>query len=535
MIKRTLFSLLPIIAIIILPLVMRKPAEAVDTTADQLVIVSPHNEAIRFEFEQAFRKFYKEKTGRKVSIDWRATGGTSDIVRYITSAFTSNFKVYWTDELKQTWSEEVEAAFMNRKMKPEDHPARKAFLDSNLGIGIDLFFGGGQYDFNKQAQMGTVVPCGFRERHPELFTGDRPVLVQKLGGEVWYDPQDRYYGACFSSFGLCYNLDRLAILGYDTQSSQPPLTAWKDLADIRLLGNIGVADPSKSGSINKCFEMLVQRQMQDTMKELSGSQLTKQQILDQGWQDAMTLIKKIGGNSRYLTFSASKVPLDCATAQIAAGMCIDFYGRSQAEWETNHVGRKTMAYSTPNASSSVSCDPIGMFRGAPNKERAILFIDFVMSKEGQSLWNNKPGTPNGPQKYSLNRLPVRRDLYTPELRQNMTAPEADPFGLAEVFTYHGEWTGPYFDLLRNIVRVMLIDCETELKRSWRAIVAAGGPDKCPEAMAEFVKMPFSHQNAGDAAKRLSTPEEQAKAMREWTQFFRDTYTRAEKLTKKEQP
>ena len=128
--RRLLLSFLPIVLIIAFPLAMRKPAEAIDTEADQLVIVSPHNESIRYEFEQAFRKFYHEKTGRKVSIDWRATGGTSDIVRYINSAFTSNFKVYWTKELNQPWSDEVAAAFMNRKMKPADHPARKAFLET---------------------------------------------------------------------------------------------------------------------------------------------------------------------------------------------------------------------------------------------------------------------------------------------------------------------------------------------------------------------------------------------------------------------
>ena len=43
--------------------------------------------------------------------------------------------------------------------------ARQAFLQGNIGIGIDLFFGGGQYDFNKQAKAGTLVPCGVRERH----------------------------------------------------------------------------------------------------------------------------------------------------------------------------------------------------------------------------------------------------------------------------------------------------------------------------------------------------------------------------------
>ena len=528
--RRLLLSFLPIVLIIAFPLAMRKPAEAIDTEADQIVVVSPHNESIRYEFEQAFRKYYHQKTGRKVSIDWRATGGTSDIVRYINSAFTSNFKVYWTHELKQQWSDEVASAFLNRKLKPEDHPARKAFLDSNLGIGIDIFFGGGHYDFAKQTQMGTLVPSGFRARHPELFEGDSPVLVQALGGETWYDKNDCFYGACFSSFGICANIDRAQKLGLDPESF---FTKWSALGDPRLLNAIAVADPTKSGSINKCFEMLVQREMLDTLLECKAkpttANLTQQEILNLGWQNAMTLIKKIGGNSRYMTFSASKIPVDCASAQIAAGMCIDFYGRSQAEWEENHVGRKTMFYTTPAASSSVSCDPIGIFRGAPNRERAELFLDFVMSVEGQLLWNNRLGSPNGPVKYSLNRLPVRRDLYTDEYRKNMTAPEAAPFELAHAFTYHGEWTGPYFDLLRNTIRVMVIDCENELKEAWTAIVTHGGPENCPDAMEQFRALPYDHAHAGEAAALLYSPETQTKTLREWGDFFRSHYRQAAEL------
>ena len=69
MFKQLLLAVLPLALIIAVPLMLRKPGEALDLNADQLVIVSPHNESIRFEFEQAFRKHYQEKTGRKVMID----------------------------------------------------------------------------------------------------------------------------------------------------------------------------------------------------------------------------------------------------------------------------------------------------------------------------------------------------------------------------------------------------------------------------------------------------------------------------------
>ena len=40
--------------------------------------------------------------------------------------------------------------------------ARRAFLTSDvIGIGIDLFFGGGSYDFAQQAAAGRLVDSGF--------------------------------------------------------------------------------------------------------------------------------------------------------------------------------------------------------------------------------------------------------------------------------------------------------------------------------------------------------------------------------------
>ena len=50
-----------------------KPKESVAPTKydRRLVIISPHNEKIRDEFGAAFTKFWKEKRGEKIYVDWR--------------------------------------------------------------------------------------------------------------------------------------------------------------------------------------------------------------------------------------------------------------------------------------------------------------------------------------------------------------------------------------------------------------------------------------------------------------------------------
>lgn len=519
-----------------LPLILRKPAEKIDTAADQLVIITANTESIRYETEQAFRKYYEERTGRKVSIDWRTLGGTSEIIRYINSTFIANFQHYWATENGHEWNEEIAVNFMSPKVKEGDvaWEARQGFLQSDTGIGIDLFFGGGQYDHNKCARAGMFVPTGVRERHPEWFAGEKPILESGLGGEIWYDQADCYYATCFSSFGICYNRDRLAACGFQVENGETVKT-WRDLADPRLFGAVGLADPSKSGSINKCFEMLIQREMQDAWQanspRVAGGELTEAEALDLGWQQAMTLVKMLGGNAAYLTFSASKVPVDTASGQIAAGMCIDFYGRSQAEWEAAHVGRRTMEFVMPAGASTVSADPIGIFRGAPNRERAEMFVDFILSEEGQKLWMFRTGTPGGPKKYEIYRMPVRRDFYVPANREYMTAPDADPFAQASSFTYQGAWTAPLFDLMRTLIRVMVIDCEVELREAWQAILENGqqGPDT--PAMVEFTKLPFEHHDSGNVSKELWTAEGQARLTREWLFFFRGQYRKAASLAR----
>ena len=71
---------------------------------------------------------------------------------------------------------------------------------------------------------------------------------------------------------------------------------------------------------------------------------------EQGWRNGMNLIKIISANARYFTDSASKVTKDTASGNAAAGMCIDFYGRSEAEWSgICNEGVERIVFSAPVA------------------------------------------------------------------------------------------------------------------------------------------------------------------------------------------
>ena len=208
---------------------------------------------------------------------------------------------------------------------------------------IDVFFGGGEYDHGKLARMGmTVPPWPADEKPTELLE----FIPEKIAGETWRT--DTLYGNAVSTFGICYNLDRLEELGLD------PPRHWVDLTHPKYAGFVGVADPTKSGSISKAFEMMVHQQIFESLKaagledqivESEKKDATRSGPYDEavaaGWLKGIRLIQRIGANARYWTDSSSKVPVDVGAGDAAAGLAIDFYGRFQSEID------KRMSYVTP--------------------------------------------------------------------------------------------------------------------------------------------------------------------------------------------
>lgn len=472
------------------PFLLRPQGESAPRGAPTLAIISPHNEAVRREFETAFRRWHAARFGKDVNIDWRNVGGTSEIVRYLDGEYEA---------------------------------VRRA---GRTGIGIDLFFGGGRYDHARQAAKGQTEPCGLRERHPEWLAAD--ILPRTFSGEEFYDADDRWYGCCLTSFGICYNTDVLRALGIERAPRR-----WTDLADFRYFRQVALADPTKSGSIAKAFEMLIQEQMLAEFAERGQAPAAgADESLAAGWRRGLNVVRQIGANAKYCTDSAGKVPTDVAQGDAAAGMCIDYYGRFESETVLRNEGSARMRYVTPTGGSSLSADPISMLKGAPHRELAERFIDFCLGPEGQTLWNYRVGEPGGPVRYALRRLPIRRDLYTPEHLRHMSDPDVMPYDQIAGFTYHPAWTGPLFGVIRVLIRAMCIDTHNELRAAWSSIHRAGGPESCPQAMAALSALPPDAEYAAardTASRRLGNKLDEVRLAREWVVFFRAQYRQAREL------
>lgn len=473
---KAVIALLATAAVISLPFLLRPGTVGRQYGEDRLVLLSPHNEAIRSEFSEGFREWYRQRTGRTVGLDWRSVGGTSEIVQFMQAQFTAAFQRYWTEDLGREWTREIEVAFLNPAVDPAESgiagEARRAFLESNVGIGVDLFFGGGSYDHRVRAQQGFLVPTTVRRDHPEWF--DPEVISQAFAGEEFYDTGDRWFGVAVSGFGLIFNRDVLNRLGVDRD-----LDAWADLALPELFGKVAAADPSKSGAVTKAFEMMVQQVMQEAVARRGG--VADPEAVAEGWLDAMALLQRICANARYFTDSAGKPVLDVARGDCAAGMAIDFYGRIQEQNLADRMGGDRFAFVMPPGGSSLSSDPIAVLRGAPGGEVANLFVEFVLSPEGQRLWNQLPGTPGGPKRHALRRSPIRRDAYSAETADLRTDVSVNPFEAVGGFVYQPAYTGHLFGALRTIIKSAFIDNHPELREAWRAILRARAEGRTGDA------------------------------------------------------
>ena len=535
MLKRVLI-ILALVAIVALPFVLRPKQVRSESSEETLVIITPHNEALRYEFGVGFREWYRARTGKTVTVDWRVIGGTSEIARFLEGEYVASFELFWTRKLGREWSADVSGAFQNGRLPADasavEKEARAAFLASEVGCGIDLFFGGGPYDFMKQAEVGRIVDSGILQKHPEWFRDE--VIPQEFAGEEYWDKKGRWVGTVLSSYGMFLNQDALVRLGV------PVPAQWADLKDPRLAGEIALADPTKSGSIAKAFENVIQQQMQIQLRVLRGEMAgvdakeIEARAVREGWLEGLRLLQLAGANARYFTDTSQKPPIDVAQGNAAAGMCIDFYGRQQEEAVVRRDGPGRVTYVSPVGGAVSSVDPIALMRGAKNREAAEAFIEYVLSMDGQKLWNLKPGTPDGPKRFALRRLPVRRDFYEqPELRALRSDPDDAPFSGRDPLIYRAAWTGNLFREMSFIIRVMCLDTHTELASAWRAIIAAGMPAGAMAVLQDLTAVEYAV--AGGRIKKALGSKKKVDELvlaKELGDAFRRQYQRAEEIARR---
>lgn len=501
--RSEVYVVLALIMVALTPLILQKgePFDA-DAADARLIIMTPHNETIRREFGEAFSEYWKEKTGETVYMDWRTPGGTSEIRMVLDGDFS------------------------------------RAEERGEAGIGVDVLFGGGDYLFKIMASNGRLQKLDVFEKKKEWFNEENGIK-QNFTGEDCYGEDHLWVGVCLSRFGICYNVDGLKRLGIEAPKN------WDDLGNPKYFGHIALADPTKSGSVAKAFEMLIQQKIHDEIKVVKREPgESHEHMMDRaksiGWTKGLQLIQNISANARYFTDSASKIPHDVAQGDAVAGMCVDFYGRAYNEKLKKADGSSRLQWISPAGGTSTSVDPVAVLRGAEHPEIAQAFVEFLLSDKGQLLWNNKPGTPMGPKHHALRRMPIRPDLYAPDKLQYFTDPEILPYAGEPDFVYKPELTGDLFNAMREAIKVMCIDTHDELRDAWGTLIENSDENGVmpPRALRNFNEVRlFSYKKTYELKGLLSKKDTKKETLilldklNRLAAIFRRSYSDSQKLAK----
>ena len=445
----------------------------------RLVVLSAMAEPIRTEFADAFSRWHQEKFGQGVFVDYRIYGGASDIARYFESARETLFKSLGSYQIDVVW-----------------------------GGGDDLF------------QRRLSEPGHLEGVHLNDDVMARAFAAKTIGGLPLYDQKNdppQWFGTALSSFGIVYNRDVLEHL----RLAEP--TTWADLADPRYRGWIVLADPLRSGVARTSFMVIVERAMQDALDAGRGA--------NEGWARGMGRIRQIAANARMFTDSGGVVSGLVGTGDAAAAMAIDFQARSQVDAIAAGAGggddSARLVYIEPPRATAINPDPIALVKGAEHRDVAVRFIEFVLSEQGQRLWNTRAGAPGGPKKTSLRRLPVMKSVYADP--RDFTD-RVNPYASSGDFNTSRDRTKT-FSIIGELIQMSCIDLLDELRDTRAAILVSPRANELDEQLGTF---PFDQT---EALRRMqiwskATPLERLNLQRQWTGEFRAEYASLRKSAEK---
>ncbi|MCE0497682.1 MAG: extracellular solute-binding protein [Methylacidiphilales bacterium] len=324
-------------------------------------------------------------------------------------------------------------------------------------IGIDVLYGGGFEPFQELEKAGLLTPY----EPPEETLAQIPA---ELNGAPIIDPNHEWFGACLSGFGIITNERARQAAGL------PVARTWADLADPRLAGWISACDPRESSSVMQIDEIILQ---------------------SCGWDKGWGVLMGMSGNTRNFLSSAPASAVEVGMGDAAYGVNIDMYGQAQA----GYYGSDNVNFVLPEGQTVITPDAIAILKNPPHPELARHFVQFVLSREGQTLWMAPLGAPGGAKRYAINRMSVWPALYD-ELA-GVTPILTNPFKGPPAFVISDQLGSKRRTILMALIAAWMIDTHDVLARAWKALNSPAAerlpPGRREELLAQFLAAPCSEE------------------------------------------
>lgn len=280
----------------------------------------------------------------------------------------------------------------------------------------DIWWGGGINLFQTAAKEGLLLQYKCR---------DWAKIPANWYGIPAKDTDGSWTGYAVSGFGFAIHLD------YLKKYNLPEPKTWSDLLKPAYKGHIVMCTPGRSGSTHMMVEIVMQGM---------GA--------DPGW----AYFRKMAVNVGLFTSRSGDVINDVNKGEHGIGLVVDYYG-----FESAAAGLPVkLVY--PTDYSLANPDSIAILSGAPHPEISKLFLDYLISEEGQKLGM---GIEQRGVKCPSPRLPVRADVALPPYLPDITK--------MKMITYDDKLANDRWQSVNTVFETTIEKKHGELKDAWDSI------------------------------------------------------------------
>lgn len=337
----------------------------------------------------------------------------------IQKEFSRAFKVHY----QENWGKEVTIRWRDLGGTSQIEKALQALYEKNSQTsGMDIFWGGGMDPYENQKN----------KKRLESYFPSQEILglfPSFFLGMPLQDAEGFYYATALSSFGIFENRLLRKI------QNLPEVRVWEDLARPEFQGWIALVDPRKSGSAHLIYEIILQAY---------------------GWEKGSRILMALCANARTFSQNSSAAVKEVSMGNVSHALSIDM----NAYALKSVLGEDRVRWIFPKGQSVMVPDGIGILKGAPNREVAKRFVDFVLSEKGQNLWIKPVGSPEGAQKYAIQRDSVLM-LGTDSGKESFSN---------EGFQYDSKKAASRWMALNEWMGRVWIDLHDELQQQWILIL-----------------------------------------------------------------
>jgi len=328
-------------------------------------------------------------------------------------------------------------------------------------------------------------------------------IPEKVGAFPINDPDGFYFGFAASGYGIMWNTR------YAKAKKLPVAREWADLKKAVYFDHVGMSSPSRSGTTHLTVETVLQ---------------------GMGWEKGWAEWKALAGNFKTVTERSFGVPDGVNSGQFGFGIVIDFFGFS------SKASKFPVDFVYPTVTTLVPAN-IAIVKNAPNASNAELFIEYLLSPEGQEVLLDP----------KIMRLPVNPATYA-------KAPEGfpNPFtdkSIGAAVKFDLDQSKSHYNVVNALFDVMITYRLNELREATKAIheaEAKGNPAAAKlieEAKALVGAVPITLQQASSKEfnaifktkrKKATTKVKgrQAEIEKDWDAFTVANYAKAKALAEK---